>query len=242
MNEKVRIESVTKMRPSNESQVTILSDISASVANGDIYTIIGPSGSGKSTLLRLINRLDDPTKGKIRLDGQDISTLNILNLRRQVGMVFQRPVAFEGTVEQNLLYGAKLAGLKIDPADLIRRVGLSDSFLTREAASLSGGELQRLSIARTLATNPDTLLMDEPTSALDLAARNQIEELVMKMNREEGLTILFVTHDMQQAKRIGTRTLLLVNGKNVEESDTESFFKNPQSEISKLFLRGELKA
>ncbi len=240
MGDKLQLDLVTKDKLNDGQPVRILSGITTSVASGDIFTVLGPSGSGKSTLLRLINRLDDPTSGRILLDGQDIQELNVLSLRRRAGMVFQTPVVFDGTVQDNVEYGAKLAGKKVDSAELLGRVGLSDDFLVRTASSLSGGEQQRISIARALATDPELLLMDEPTSSLDPAARIQIEELVHKMNRDEGLTIIFVTHDMDQARRIGTRTMLLVGGKKIEEALTERFFADPQTETAKLFIEGKL--
>jgi len=187
----------------------------------------------------MINRLDDPSSGSIYLDGEDTRNINILSLRRRIGMIFQSPSVFDGTVEDNLHYGAQLVGEKTDAAKLLERVGLGEEFLQRNAGSLSGGEQQRLSIARTLATNPEILLMDEPTSALDPAARIRIEELVTKMNRD-GLTIVFVTHDMEQARRIGTQTMLLVGGRMIEESPTDEFFTSPQTKTAKLFVEGKL--
>jgi putative ABC transport system ATP-binding protein len=240
MDEKLRLDSVSKTKATGGQPVTILSEISASVKAGDIFTVLGPSGSGKSTLLRLINRLDDPTSGRILLDGQDTREMNILALRRRAGMVFQSAAIFDGTVDANVQYGAKLAGIRVDSAELLRRVGLSADFLTRAAGSLSGGEQQRVSIARTLATNPEIILMDEPTSSLDPASRSQIEELTLKMNQDEGLTIVFVTHDMEQARRVGKCTMLLVGGRKIEEAPTDEFFANPQTETAKLFIKGKL--
>lgn len=240
MDEKLRLEWVSKEKSNGGQAVRILSEISASVASGNVFTILGPSGSGKSTLLRLINRLEDPTDGQILLDGQDTRRINVLQLRRRAGMVFQAPVVFDGSVEENIQYGALLAGKRVDSAELVRRVGLSEDFLPRIASSLSGGEQQRVSIARALATDPELLLMDEPTSALDPAAKTHIEDLVHKLNRDEGLTIVFVTHDMEQARRVGTRTMLLVGGRNIEEAATEEFFASPKTETARLFIDGRL--
>jgi putative ABC transport system ATP-binding protein len=239
MNAKLRLEAVGKAVQSGGRTVQILSEISAVVQAGDVFTVLGPSGSGKSTLLRLINRLADPTSGRILLDGQDTREINVLSLRRRAGMVFQAPVVFDGTVDENIQYGALYGGKKANSEELLHRVGLSGDFLARNAADLSGGEQQRLSIARTLATEPELLLMDEPTSALDPAARTQIEELVLKMNREDGLTIMFVTHDMEQARRIGNRTMLLVGGRKIEEAPTEEFFTNPQTAMARIFVEGK---
>src|SRR5665647_399978 len=153
MDEKLQLDSVSKTKNNGGQPVRILSEISASVESGDVFTILGPSGSGKSTLLRLINRLDDPTSGRILLDGQDTREMNVLSLRRRAGMIFQSAAVFDGTVDENVQYGAKLAGTRVDSANLLQRVGLSEDFLSRVASSLSGGEQQRVSIARTLATD-----------------------------------------------------------------------------------------
>jgi putative ABC transport system ATP-binding protein len=224
---------------SNGQPLCVLDDISAYINEGSIFTILGPSGSGKSTLLRLINRLDDPTEGRILFEGINTKGMNVQSLRRRVGMVFQAPVVFDGTVDENIQYGAKLAGIKADSIEMLARVGLPEDFLSRNAASLSGGEQQRVSIARALTTNPEVLLMDEPTSALDPTARTRIEELVKQLNRE-GLTIVFVTHDMEQAKRIGTWTMLLVAGRKVEEGPTGEFFTEAKTETARLFIEGKL--
>lgn len=240
MNKKLRLENIRKTASNKGKILSILKDISADIGTGDIFTIVGPSGSGKSTLLRLMNRLSDPTAGRILLDGIDTKSINVLSLRRRVGMVFQSPVVFEGTVRDNIQYAEKLAGAKVDVITLIHRVGLTDDFLDRYAQSLSGGEQQRVSIARSLATQPEVLLMDEPTSALDPNAKTQIEDLVLRMNHDDGLTIVFVTHDMDQARRIGNRTMLLIDGNKVEEAPTEQFFNEPQTEAARLFINGKL--
>lgn len=240
MNEKLRIEHIWKTSTNGGNKVDILKDISININADEILTILGPSGSGKSTLLRLINRLSDPTSGRIFLDGIDIKLIDVIALRRRVGMIFQSPAVFDGTVEDNISYGARLANKKIDPSILLHKVGLSDDFLLRSARSLSGGEQQRVSIARTLATEPEIILMDEPTSSLDPTAKSQIEDLVTKMNQEDGLTIIFVTHDIDQARRIGTYTMLLVKGEKIEEAPTREFFNNPQTEAARLFIQGRL--
>lgn len=186
-----------------------------------------------------MNRLDDPSEGRILFEGVNTKEMNVQSLRRRVGMVFQAPVVFDSTVDENIQYGTKLAGLKADSVELLARVGLPDDFLNRNAASLSGGEQQRVSIARALATNPEVLLMDEPTSALDPTARTRIEDLTQQLNHE-GLTIVFVTHDMEQAKRLGTWTMLLVAGRKIEEGTTSEFFAEAKTEIARLFIEGKL--
>lgn len=240
MEIKLSLDSVSQIKNNNGQKIEILNDVSASIKSGEIYTVLGPSGSGKSTLLRLINRLDDPSSGRILLDGTDTREMSVFDLRRRAGMVFQSAAVFDGTVDMNVQYGAHLAGKIIDTALLLDKVGLHPDFMQRSASSLSGGEQQRISIARALATNPEVLLMDEPTSSLDPAARMQIETLAMELNKSDGLTIIFVTHDMNQARRVGSRTMLLVGGCKIEEADTEEFFADPKEEISRRFIDGTL--
>lgn len=240
MEIKLSLESVSQIRSNNGQRVTILNDVSASIKSGEVFTVLGPSGSGKSTLLRLINRLDDPSSGRILLDGTDTREMSVFDLRRRAGMVFQSSAVFDGTVDMNIQYGARLSGKIVDTNQLLDKVGLHRDFSQRTASSLSGGEQQRVSIARALATGPEVLLMDEPTSSLDPAARTQIETLALELNRRDGLTIIFVTHDMDQARRVGTRTMLLVGGCKIEEADTEEFFADPKEDISRRFIDGKL--
>lgn len=240
MGIKLSLESVSQIRDNGGQKVIALNEVSALIRSGEVYTVLGPSGSGKSTLLRLINRLDDPSSGRILLDGTDIREMSVFDLRRRAGMVFQSPAVLDGTVELNIQYGARLAGTTVDTNQFLDKVGLHREFAQRSASSLSGGEQQRVSIARALATNPEILLMDEPTSSLDPAARIQIETLALELNRSDGLTIIFVTHDMEQARRIGTRTMLLVGGCRIEEVDTEEFFADPKEDISRRFIGGSL--
>lgn len=220
----------------------ILLSLDAVFSPGLIHTIIGPSGSGKSTLLLLLNRLIDPSAGDIYLDGQNITSLDVIELRRRVGIVFQQPILFPGTVEMNVAYGPSLQGGPADgeSARLLDLVGLESSFLTRDAATLSGGEGQRAAIARALANHPQVLLLDEPTSALDARATEQIESLIWDLNGHLGLTVLWVTHDLEQARRIGHHTLLLAYGQKVEDGDTQQLFTNPQERATLLFLEKQL--
>ena len=175
-----------------------------------LTVIVGPSGAGKSTLLRLCNRLEVPTTGTIRFRGKPSSHTPVLDLRRSVGMVFQEPVRFAGTVFDNLLEAdADLD--RTNASRLIRRVGLHESIIDRVADELSGGEAQRMCIARALATHPDVLLMDEPTSSLDPAATQTIEKQVEELVAA-GISVLWVTHDTAQMRRIASHVVCLIDG------------------------------
>lgn len=223
------------------SDDVILEDITLEIYMGHIYTIIGPSGAGKSTLIKLINRLIDPTEGKILIDGNDIMNYDIIQLRRRIGMVFQQPYLFEGTVEDNIKYGPMLKGKKdIDVEYYLKIVGLDKSYSKKKVDDLSGGEAQRISIARTLANEPEVLLLDEPTSALDPTSTQVIEELVMDLKNKLNLTFIWITHNMEQAKRVGDYTIFINKGRLVECHETRNFFLNPKFDVTKLFIDGKL--
>lgn len=193
-----------------------LDHVTAAVPDGGSVTcLLGASGSGKSTLLRLCNRLEVPTSGQVRFRGQPLDELDPLALRRTVGMVFQRPTPFPGTVRDNFLVAVPDA-TEAQMRDMLDRVRLPEAFLDREADSLSGGEQQRGSLARTLITGPEVLLMDEPTSALDPAATKALEELGREL-AEAGMPVLWVTHDLQQADRIADRRIVLVRGRVADD-------------------------
>ncbi|MGK2928040.1 MAG: ABC transporter ATP-binding protein [Acidimicrobiales bacterium] len=194
----------------------VLDHVTASVADGGAITcLLGPSGAGKSTLLRLCNRLEAPSSGCIRFRGTDLSTTDPLTLRRDVGMVFQRPTLFPGTVRDNLAVAVP-DGTDDRYATALDRARLDRSFLDREGDSLSGGEAQRACLARTLVTEPEVLLMDEPTSALDPTATRGLEALGRTL-ADEGMPILWVTHDLTQAERIGDAQIVLVGGRLADE-------------------------
>jgi putative ABC transport system ATP-binding protein len=189
----------------------ILRDVTLAIPPSGLTCLAGPSGSGKSTLLRLCNRLEVPGTGRVLLDGADVAGLDVLALRRRAGMVFQRPVTFAGTVRDNLRVAAgdapddRLAGA-------LGEVGLgAGALLDRQADSLSGGEAQRVCIARALLTGPEILLMDEATASLDVDARLVVEELTRRLVAG-GLTVVWVTHDLDQAERLGDRTVVVIDG------------------------------
>jgi ABC-type methionine transport system ATPase subunit len=204
---------------------------------GSITAIVGPSGAGKSTLLRAINRLIEPTAGEVYLDGKPTSGMDPLDLRRRVGMVFQLPGLFGATVEEATLYGARLAGKDADAGQLLEMAGLDASFKDKAPHALSVGEQQRVSIARTLALEPEALLMDEPTSALDEAARRRIEDLIRELNASLGLTLVVVSHDLDQVERVADRVVVLVRGRSEGEWDRDEFFSGP-GERARRYISG----
>jgi putative ABC transport system ATP-binding protein len=193
----------------------LVNDVSVSVLRGEIMAICGPSGAGKSSFLRLLNRLDEATSGTCFLDGLDYRQLPPRELRRRVGLVLQTPFLFPGTVADNLCFGPSQRGetvpdVKVD--HLLLQVGLP-GFASRSVTELSGGEAQRISVARTLANSPDVLLLDEPTSALDDTAKRTVEAVIVDVVRANRLTCLIVTHDTSQAARIADRAMLMRAGR-----------------------------
>jgi putative ABC transport system ATP-binding protein len=203
----------------------VLDRLSAELPCDGVTVVVGPSGAGKTTLLRLCNRLDVPTAGTVWFAGSDVAAVDPIRLRRRVGMVFQRPVLFAGTVADNLRVadpranGTRLAGV-------MARVGLDPALAERAADDLSGGEAQRLCIARALLTEPEVLLMDEPTSALDPGHRGIVERLARHL-AGTGTPVVWVTHDLAQAERLADRTLVLVDGRVADRGEAEAFLRGP---------------
>jgi phosphate transport system ATP-binding protein len=235
--------------------VRVVRDVSLSVARREVTSLIGPSGSGKSTLLRTINRMNDLVstfrlEGSILLDGQDLYAPNVdaVELRRRVGMVFQKPNPFPKSIFDNVAFGARINGYKGNITELVeaslRRAALWDEVkdkLRQSGLSLSGGQQQRLCIARAIATEPEIILMDEPCSALDPRATLQIEELMADLKAR--YTILVVTHNMQQAARASDRTAFLTMaddraGYLVEQGRTVDIFTNPKNQLTEDYVSG----
>jgi putative ABC transport system ATP-binding protein len=192
----------------------LVQDASFDVLRGDVLAIAGPSGSGKTSLLRLLNRLDEPTSGTVYVEGIDYRQIPPRDLRCKLGMVTQRPFLFPGTVEANIQFGPRQRGEVLPPPDienLLARVGLP-GYQERNVSNLSGGEAQRVSLARTLANKPTILLLDEPTSALDEAAKRGIEVLIQEIVAEQNLTCVIVTHDISQALRLAQRAVVMEQG------------------------------
>ena len=188
---------------------------------GSITVLAGPSGAGKSTLLRLGNRLDKPSGGRVLLDGVDIAAIDARKLRRQVAMLFQRPIMFPGTVADNFRVADQDVSIGT-MVGVLESVGLDGVFLERTGDDLSGGEAQRVCIARALLTHPKILLMDEPTSSLDPSSRLAIEELARGL-ADGGLGIMWVTHDHAQMARLADRVVVLREGRRLEESDAAAY-------------------
>jgi ABC-type methionine transport system ATPase subunit len=191
----------------------ILGSLDLNVNKGELVTIMGASGSGKSTLLRLINRLSEIDSGTILLNGNDIRSLVPMELRRKIGMVFQVPVTFKGSVRDNLAFGINLWGGNTGIETLSNDAGIPEDLLDADAGQLSIGEKQRVCIARALANQPEILLLDEPTSSLDALSAGRIEKLLLGLQKERDLTILWVTHEKEQVERIGGRRLILRDGR-----------------------------
>lgn len=201
----------------------LVNDISIQVEKGETLSIVGPSGAGKSSFLRLLNRLDEPTSGTVLLNGTDYKTIPPGELRRRIGMVLQAPYLFPGTVAENLRFGPRQQGKQLDEArlrHLLTQVGL-DGYADRDISQLSGGEAQRVSLARTLANTPEVLLLDEPTSALDRTAEAEVERLLGEIIAAEGLTCLIITHNPDQALRLARRSMLLEGGRLVKIGPVE---------------------
>ncbi len=199
---------------------TVLREVSLTIDESEIVVIMGPSGSGKSSLLRCLNRLEDPPEGCIRLRGEDITALSVITLRQRVGMIFQKTAPFPGTVRENIAYGPGLRGETLSPErikELVQLAALEPDLIDRPAGELSGGQEQRLAIARALANEPEVLLLDEPTSALDPVATHTIEATMRNLRDRLGLTLIWVSHSAAQARRVGDRLILLEAGRITRE-------------------------
>ncbi|GEP19078.1 phosphate ABC transporter ATP-binding protein PstB [Pediococcus argentinicus] len=230
-----------------------LHGINLAFPKNQITALLGPSGSGKSTFLRSLNRMNDlipdvTITGSVKFEGQDIYSpkMDVVNLRKRVGMVFQQPNPFPFSVYDNVIYGLKLEGVK-DKKLLDQRVEESlkqaavwdetKDHLKESALSFSGGQQQRICIARVLAVQPDMILMDEPTSALDPVSSSKIEDTMLELKND--YTVAIVTHNMQQAARISDYSAFFLNGDLIETEATQQMFVNPVQEQTSDFLNGK---
>jgi phosphate transport system ATP-binding protein len=227
-----------------------LYDVSLNFYVNKITALIGPSGCGKSTFLRTLNRISETIRhtridGSITLDGEDVLQLDVTNLRRRVGMVFQRPNPFPKSIFDNVAYGVRVNGLSRGTSvrevveKSLRRAALWEEVkdkLNESAGALSGGQQQRLCIARALAVDPEVLLLDEPCSALDPIATAKIEDLLFTL--KDDCTIVIVTHNMQQAARVADNTGFFLLGKLIEFDQTEVIFKNPSTKETEDYITG----
>jgi putative ABC transport system ATP-binding protein len=215
-----------------------LRNLNFTIEKNEKVILFGPSGAGKSTLLFLFNRLSDPEEGSIYYKGNPIQECAITDLRKNVGLVLQSPNLFPGTVLDNIKYGPELFGEWEDShaETLLDYVQLPKSFLKREVDQLSGGEQQRVSLARTLANSPEVLLLDEPTSALDYRTAEEIEEVLEELIQVHQLTMVMVTHNLNQARRLGDRGFFIMDGCLQEDGKIPEMLDHPKTNKLSEFL------
>ena len=222
--------------------IPILKNITGSFPKGKITTLVGPSGAGKTTLLKLCNGLISPTAGDIYIHEKTIATYEPVQLRRHIGIALQSAPMIKGTVFQNLALPLELQGKQLtkqDAIEILEDVGLEKDFLQRKTDDISGGQRQKVSIARTLLNHSKILLLDEITSALDRTSLHEIEELIVKINRKYGTTIIWITHNLAQAISIGDYTWVMMDGKVIETGESD-LLVTPTNELVKRFVEGGL--
>ncbi|GGB34204.1 ATP-binding cassette domain-containing protein [Virgibacillus dakarensis] len=220
----------------------ILKNITGSFPKGEITTLVGPSGAGKTTLFRLCNGLKSPSSGEIYIHGKTINSYDPAELRQNVGIALQNATMINGSVRKNLELPLTLQGKALpqkDAEELMHVVGLDKDFLKRNSKDLSGGQRQKLSIARTLVNRPKILLLDEITSSLDRVSQQDIEKLIGQINQEYGTTIIWITHNLEQALTIGKYTWVMMNGELIE-TGTSDLLRNPENDKVKRFVKGEV--
>ncbi|MGI6235776.1 MAG: phosphate ABC transporter ATP-binding protein, partial [Christensenellales bacterium] len=236
---------VTKIKKYYDGE-KVLDIESLGIERGKITAVIGPSGAGKSTLLHLLNKIELPSSGNIWFEDNVISDKIALTLdiRRSMIMVFQKPLVFKSTVYDNIAYGLKIRGVSNDEIgtkveEMLEVIGLKDKKYQR-ATTLSGGEAQRVAIARAVVVRPKALLLDEPTANLDPANVTIVENLVKYGKENYKLSVLMVTHNMFQARRLSDNTIFMLNGSVVEAGSTEGMFNSPQDENTRAFINGKM--
>jgi D-methionine transport system ATP-binding protein len=240
----IRLEGVTKRYRSAAGERVALDAVDLTVARGQVFGVVGRSGAGKSTLIRTINRLETPDAGKVFVGDQEITSLKPSALRaarRRIGMIFQHFNLLNAkTIEENVAFPLRLEGrpaaeVEARTRELLERLGLSEH-AKKHPAQLSGGQKQRVGIARALACGPEVLLCDEATSALDPETTDEILSLLAELNRELGLTIVLITHQMEVVRRVCDRVAVLKDGRVVEEGATADVFLHPKSPVTKAML------
>ncbi|MGG0739147.1 methionine ABC transporter ATP-binding protein [Niallia taxi] len=241
----IEFSQVAKTFVLGKRRVEAVKDVSLTIQKGEIFGIIGFSGAGKSTLLRLVNLLESPSNGSIKIQGEDLSSFSakeVRKLRRRIGMIFQNFNLFTSrTVAGNIAYPLKLAGkpkgeIKARVDELLQFVGLTDK-ANDYPEQLSGGQKQRVGIARALANSPDILICDEATSALDPDTTNEILRLLKKVNKDLGITILLITHEMNVIQTICDRVAVMENGEVIESGNVFETFTDPQHPTTKRFIQ-----
>lgn len=225
---------------------TVLGDFSLTVEPGDFVTIVGASGGGKTTVLKMVNGLLTPDAGTIRVMGRDIREMDLIQLRRNIGYAIQGSVLFPHmTVAENIAYVPNLLNKKDKArtnaavAKWLAIVGLDEELLQRYPAELSGGQQQRVGIARALAASPEILLMDEPFGAVDEITRASLQQEITRIHRETGITVLFVTHDIGEALRLGTRVLVMADGEIQQYAVPEEILRAPATDFVRQLAAGE---
>ncbi|MBP7172990.1 MAG: phosphate ABC transporter ATP-binding protein [Cloacibacterium sp.] len=229
----------------------VLKNIDVYFEKNKVTALIGPSGCGKSSLLRCFNRMHDlnadaKVEGKFFLDNFDLyaKSTSVTQVRKRIGMVFQKANPFPKSIYENINYGLKINNIPEKERSIIIEQSLRESYiwdevkdeLKKPATQLSGGQQQRLCIARAVSLRPEVILMDEPCSALDPISTRKIEELIQELKKE--YTIVIVTHNMQQAKRVADKTIFMYLGEIMEQGDTQQMFENPQNELTQKYIKG----
>ena len=247
----ITLQNISKTFETTAGKVSALDDVSLTIETGEVFGIIGESGAGKSTLVRCINLLEQPTSGSVVIDGHDVTSLrgrDLRELRADIGMIFQRFSLFEQrTVLDSVIFPATLAstGKRVSRTEaperarkLLALVGLEGKEGSYPS-QLSGGQQQRVAIARALMTSPKTLLCDEATSALDTLTTSQVLDLLGRINRELGVTIVLITHSLAVARRICNHVVVMDHGHVVEQGTAEEIFSNPQADVTRALLQFE---
>ncbi|MGV8145322.1 MAG: ATP-binding cassette domain-containing protein [Alkaliphilus sp.] len=224
-----------------KNNINIIRGLSLDIKEGEFINVIGPSGSGKSTLLRLLNRLSSISSGEIYYCDKNLNETNPISLRKEVGYVFQKPYLFGEKVKENIEYPLSIHNIFVEEdyiSSMLEQLNLEQNVLEKNCKDLSGGEQQRICLLRALVLNPKVLLLDEITSSLDPVNTKIVEEFIMRIYNKFDITIVLVTHNIQQAKRMGKRTIFLEKGEIVEDAQTNSYFiEQKQEQINHFFNR-----